>query len=69
MGHAVATLVDTGTSIAISVTGNDKVVWDGTNTSDWNPGPTGNWRRQSNQTQTDYIDSDEVIFPNAPTSA
>ena len=70
VGHSTSSLIDTGTSIALSVTGNDRVIWDGTNSTAWTTAPTGNWKLQSSPlTPTDYIESDEVVFPNAPTSS
>ena len=66
IGHATASLIDTGTAIALSVSGNDQVIWDGTNNSNWATGATGNWKLGSNSNQTDYIDGDDVIFQDGP---
>ena len=69
IGHATASLIDTGTAIALSVSGNDQVIWDGTNNSNWATGATGNWKLGSNSNQTDYIEGDDVIFQDGPTSS
>ena len=69
VGHAAASLIDTGTAIALQVTGNDRVVWDGTTPSAWNTA-TANWKLQSNlATPANYIESDEVIFQDSPFSS
>src|SRR5204862_3914714 len=68
LGHATAALIDTGTAIAATVSANDRVIWDGTNTTAWATGATGNWKLQSNAAATDFITGDEVIFQDAPTS-
>lgn len=69
VSHALATLVDTGTAIALQVTGNDRMIWDGTNTTSWVTGVTQNWKRQSNLAGADYIESDDVIFQDLPTNS
>lgn len=69
IGHATASLVDTGTAIALSVIGNDQVIWDGTNSSAWATGATGNWKLGSTLAQTDYIESDDVVFQDGPANA
>ena len=69
VGHATASLIDTGTAIALSVTGNDQVIWDGTNTTAWATGVTGNWKLGSTLNATDYIESDDVIFQDSPLNA
>ena len=69
VGHATAALVDTGTAIALNVTANDRVIWDGPNApQNWATGATGNWKLESNAAVTNYIEADEVIFPTAPFS-
>lgn len=65
-GHATASLIDTGTAIALSVTGNDQVIWDGTNTGGWAPGPSGNWKLGSTLAGTDYVEGDDVLFQDGP---
>ena len=63
VGHAAATLSDTAGVISLSVTGNDRVIWDGTNSTAWSTGATGNWKLQSSPiTPADFIESDDVIF-------
>ena len=72
IGHATASLIDTaGVSIALSVTGNDRIIWNGSGSNVWAPGlANGNWRLQSNpSTPTDYLESDDVIFQDLPTTA
>lgn len=69
IGHAIANLTDTGSAIALQVTANDRVIWDGTNTQAWATGVTGNWKLLSNGNPTDYIESDDVIFQDNPTSS
>ncbi len=70
IGHATATLQDTGTAIVLNVTGNDRLIWDGTTSTSWATGTTGNWKLQSSPTTAaDYIEGDEVIFNDGPTSS
>ena len=69
IGHATTSLVDTGTAIALSVTGNDQVIWDGTNTGGWATGATGNWKLGSTLDPTDYIESDDVVFQDGPANS
>ncbi len=68
-GHITGTLIDTGTAIQLNVQGNDRVVWDGTNSTAWATGATGNWKLQSTAAQTDYVESDEVVFQDSPLTA
>ncbi|HLX60660.1 MAG TPA: C25 family cysteine peptidase [Planctomycetota bacterium] len=68
VGHTTSTLVDTGTAIALSVTANDQVIWDGTNSGNWQTGVTGNWKLATPLTATDYIDGDDVVFNDNPTN-
>ena len=67
VGHSISSLVDTGTSIALRVTGNKRLVWDGTASNAWVTGPTGNWKVDA--TAADYIESDDVLFPTGPLSS
>jgi autotransporter-associated beta strand protein len=67
-GRVSGVLVDTGTSIALNVTANDEVIWDGTNGPAWATGLTGNWKLLSNAAPTDYFEGDVVTFPNGPMS-
>ena len=69
VGHSTSALVDTGSAIALQVTGNDRVVWDGTNSNTWATGATGNWKLATPLTPTDYIESDDVIFRDGPTNS
>ncbi len=67
-GRVVGTLTDTGSAIALNVTANDEVVWDGTNSPSWSEGATGNWKLLSNNSANDYLAGDVVNFRNAPTN-
>ncbi len=70
VGHATAVLVDSGTSIGLQISGNDRVIWDGTNTTAWATGATANWKLQSSPvTPADFIESDDTIFPDTPTNS
>ncbi|MEK0451981.1 MAG: hypothetical protein RL088_4249 [Verrucomicrobiota bacterium] len=69
VGHATASLIDTGTAIALNVTGNDQVIWDGTNTGGWATGATGNWKLGSTLAGTDYVEGDDVLFQDGPANA
>jgi autotransporter-associated beta strand protein len=64
-GHATATLVDTGTAIAVNVTGFDRVVWTGATDGNWN-GTTTNWQTQTGGAPTTFLPGDNVGFPDAP---
>ena len=67
IGHSTAYLVDTGKTIALQVTANQAITWDGTVSNDWSTVPQGNWKLASGP--ADYIESDDVIFPDTPTSS
>ncbi len=67
-GHATGSLVDTGTAIALNVTSNDRVVFDGTNDPAWNTA-TPNFKLESNGSPANYIERDEVIFPDNPVTS
>lgn len=66
-GHTLSTLVDTGTAIAMQVTGNDSVTWEGAASGAWD-GTFSNWKRLSDAAATDYFESDAVIFNDNPTT-
>jgi fibronectin-binding autotransporter adhesin len=68
-GHATGNIVDTGTAIAFQVTGNDKIIWDGTASTAWATGATGNWKLQTGGAATDYFSTDDVIFADSPTAS
>ncbi|HEX8916294.1 MAG TPA: autotransporter-associated beta strand repeat-containing protein, partial [Humisphaera sp.] len=68
-GHATAALVDTGTAIAVQVTGNDRVVWDATTNGTWDVNTTANWKLQTAGTSTNYLEGDDVLFQDNPTGA
>jgi fibronectin-binding autotransporter adhesin len=69
MARAVGTVVDTGTAIALDVTANSPILWDGTQSDQWTVGATGNWKLASDDSVADFINADEVIFPSGPTTA
>jgi fibronectin-binding autotransporter adhesin len=69
VGHSTSMLVNTGTAIALSVTGNDRVVWDGTTSTSWNNSLAQNWKLQTSSAATTYIESDDVIFRDNPASS
>lgn len=69
VGHATASIVDTGSAIALNITGNDRVVWNGNNSTAWSTGATGNWKLQSSLAATDYIEEDDVVFQDGPASS
>lgn len=62
LGHVVGGLVDTGSSIALQVTGNDRVIWTGASGLSWDSTAVQNWKRESNNAATNYFESDDVIF-------
>jgi fibronectin-binding autotransporter adhesin len=62
VGHVVGGLVDTGSSIALLITGNDRVIWTGGSGASWERTAVENWKRESNSVATNYFDSDDVIF-------
>jgi fibronectin-binding autotransporter adhesin len=69
LGRVVASLVDTGSAIALDVSANSQVIWDGTSSDQWVLGATGNWKLASDNSATDFILNDDVVFPNSPTTA
>jgi fibronectin-binding autotransporter adhesin len=69
VGHSTSALIDTGTAIALQVTANDKVIWDGTASGAWTTAAIGNWKLATPLTATDYIESDDVVFNDMPTTA
>ncbi len=69
VGHSTSSLSIIGNSVVLDVTGNDQVIWDGTNSTAWSTAATGNWKLATLLTPTDYIESDDVIFPEAPLGA
>ncbi|MES2706349.1 MAG: autotransporter-associated beta strand repeat-containing protein [Verrucomicrobiota bacterium] len=65
VGHSTSSLIDTGSAIALQVTDNKRITWNGTNSSLWTTTATGNWKMPSGAgtANTDYIEGDDVIFP------
>ncbi len=53
VGHSTSSLVDTGSAIALRVTANKRLVWDGTYSSTWATAGTGNWKTISGVTATE----------------
>lgn len=68
-GHLIGTLNDSGSSIGLLVTGNDRVVWDGTASTAWTTAINGNWKLQTGLTATDYIEGDDVVFQDSPVNS
>jgi fibronectin-binding autotransporter adhesin len=60
-GHATATLVDTGSAIAVNVTANDRLVWTGALDGTWDTF-SQNWKLLSNNSPASYVEADDVIF-------
>ncbi|MEO8353347.1 MAG: autotransporter-associated beta strand repeat-containing protein, partial [Chthoniobacteraceae bacterium] len=61
-GRTVGSLLDTGSVIALDVTGNDTAIWTGTASDVWDLGAPANWKLQSNGTVTGYLQGDDVLF-------
>ena len=66
-GRATASLVDTGSAIALQVSANDRLVWTGSLDGTWDEF-TQNWRLQSSSAPATFVPGDEVIFPDGPTN-
>ena len=66
VGHSTASLIDTGSAIALQVTANSQLTWDGPISNDWSVISNGNWKLPSGV--ADYIEGDDVIFPTAAVS-
>lgn len=66
-GRVVGTLTDTGTAIALNVTGNDTVTWTGTIDSNWNT-TTNNWVTTTGGVATSFQTGDYLIFPDSGTN-
>jgi autotransporter-associated beta strand protein len=64
-GRATASLVDTGSAIALQVTANDRLVWTGALDGTWDEF-TQNWNLQSSSAPASFVPGDEVIFPDGP---
>ncbi|OYV06756.1 MAG: hypothetical protein CFE26_04605, partial [Verrucomicrobiales bacterium VVV1] len=63
-GRQSATLIDTGTAVALSIAG-DSPVWTGSTSGAWTTTPIGgsqNWKLITSQTGTDFQTSDVVLF-------
>lgn len=62
-GRVTGGLVNTGTAIALQVTGNSKVVWTGTGApgTTWDIGTTQNWKLQAGGA-TEFLQGDDLIF-------
>ncbi len=69
VGHSTSSLIYVGNSVALDVTANDKVIWDGAATTAWTTTATGNWKLATPLTATDYIESDDVVFQDLPTTS
>ncbi|BCU79727.1 autotransporter-associated beta strand repeat-containing protein [Luteolibacter sp. LG18] len=64
-----ASLVDTGSAIAVSITG-DKPAWTGATSGEWSTNTIAgakNWKIPSSGTPTDFLAGDEVLFDDTAT--
>jgi autotransporter-associated beta strand protein len=69
--RTTATLGDNGTAITLAIGASGSVVWTGLDNSNWIVGATGaskNWKLQSDNSPTDFIDNDDVIFDDTGTN-
>jgi fibronectin-binding autotransporter adhesin len=64
VGHAAATLQDTGSAVRLNVTqATDPVIWTGGTNTTWDNTPTNiNWKFQSSGSPTAFLDGDDVLF-------
>ncbi len=66
-GRTIGSLVDTGTAVALNVTGNDTTIWTGATSGVWNSSAAPNWKLQSSGATTDYRAGDDVRFDDSST--
>ncbi|MEO8351157.1 MAG: autotransporter-associated beta strand repeat-containing protein [Chthoniobacteraceae bacterium] len=55
-------LVDTGSAVALNVTGTDAVFWTGAIDQMWNLDATANWKLESSGASAEFLEGDDVIF-------
>ncbi len=63
--RAIASLINTGSSIELSVTGTDSPKWTGAVNNVWDINTTANWQLISRGTSTTYLQGDAVTFDNS----
>ncbi len=61
-GRVVGSLIDTGTAIALDVTGNDSVKWTGATSAVWDVNTTQNWQTVLGAAATGYLNGDDLVF-------
>ena len=61
-GRVTGNLVNTGSALALNITGNDKVVWTGLTDAVWDVNTTQNWQLQTGGTATGFLQGDDLIF-------
>jgi autotransporter-associated beta strand protein len=61
-GHATGTLVDTGSAIAFTITDAGRVIWTGSTNNVWDVNATPNWKLQSTDASTTFLQGDNVLF-------
>ncbi len=68
-GRVTGNLVDTGSSFALQVTGNDRVVWTGGVDGKWDVNTTENWKLETGGGAAKYVEYDSVVFGDGPLGA
>ena len=68
-GHMTGNVVDTGSSFALEVTGNDRVVWTGGVDGKWDVNTTENWKLETGGGTAKYLEYDSVVFGDGPLGA
>jgi fibronectin-binding autotransporter adhesin len=68
-GHMTGNVVDTGSSFALEVTGNDRVVWTGGVDGKWDVNATENWKLETGGGAAKYLEYDSVVFGDGPLGA
>ena len=66
-GRVTGNLINTGTALALNVTGNDRVIWTGAAGAPptgeaWDINTTANWKLQSTSAATNFLQGDDIIF-------
>ena len=64
-GRVVVAVTDTGTAIALRVTGNTKVKWTGASSAVWDLNTTPNWQTIPAATAVTYLEGDDLVFDNS----
>ena len=68
-GHMTGNVVDTGSSFALEVTGNDRVMWTGGVDGKWDINATENWKLETGGGAAKYLEYDSVVFGDGPLGA